>query len=594
METYVHAGRLFLRQVLSQRGYPEPFVRAVKPNNDNRPADREILRRAAENGKGIILCASLEDVDEEVRLFADVVSVISRPTSNQITATFRRHAHVLTKADEEMVASEPWERLVYAFQPGRPVKTALRRLRETTNKTPAPNRDSIASGPALADLSGLGPARDWGLELARDLADFKAGTISWDDVDTGALISGPPGTGKTLFAEALARTCGLPIIVTSAAQWQAAGYLNDHLKAMRECFRDAQSKEPALLFIDELDAIGSRTIRDSHNGDYKRQVINGLLELLDGFERRRGLVVIGATNHPENIDNAILRPGRLDRHFEISLPDAATRQQIFECHAGFSVPQDCEEVFARSTAGMSGAGLRQLVRDGRRAARRKNHKFKFEHVVEVAKVLIDLPIEYMKVAAIHEAGHAIVGIELGLPFQGIKITDKVSAEGIDSIGGALFNFPAFSLRTKSLILNQIAMYLGGIAAETVVFGEFTEGSAGHPLSDLGLATALATKLERRFGMGSTLMIDTFPEPDFSRLPANDYLLRAVVGETLDKEFKRAKKILDTRSQALHAIAEVLVKTHVMSTAEVRGVIRRYPVENDPVRGDARHDRAYPA
>jgi ATP-dependent Zn protease len=331
-----------------------------------------------------------------------------------------------------MVASETWERLVYAFQPGRPVKTALRRLRETAGRTPEPREASIVSGPTLADLSGLGPAKDWGIELARDLTDLKAGIISWDEVDTGALLSGPPGTGKTLFAEALARTCGLPIVVTSAAQWQAAGYLNDHLKAMRECFRDAQSRDTALLFIDEIDAIGSRTINDSRNGDYKRQVINGLLELLDGFERRKGLVVIGATNHPENIDNAILRPGRLDRHFEIPLPDATTRQQIFEFHAGFAVPQDHEKSFARSTAGMSGAGLKQLVKDGRRTARRQNHTFGFEHVAEVAKGLIELPREYVEVAAVHEAGHAIVGIELGLPFQEINITDTVCANGVES------------------------------------------------------------------------------------------------------------------------------------------------------------------
>jgi ATP-dependent Zn protease len=506
--------------------------------------------------------------------------MISKPTSNQITASFRRYAHVLTKADEAMVASETWERLVYAFQPGRPVKTALRRLRETAGRTPEPREASIVSGPTLADLSGLGPAKDWGIELARDLTDLKAGIISWDEVDTGALLSGPPGTGKTLFAEALARTCGLPIVVTSAAQWQAAGYLNDHLKAMRECFRDAQSRDTALLFIDEIDAIGSRTINDSRNGDYKRQVINGLLELLDGFERRKGLVVIGATNHPENIDNAILRPGRLDRHFEIPLPDATTRQQIFEFHAGFAVPQDHEKSFARSTAGMSGAGLKQLVKDGRRTARRQNHTFGFEHVAEVAKGLIELPREYVEVAAVHEAGHAIVGIELGLPFQEINITDTVCANGVESLGGTLFKFPAISLKTKSLILNQIAMYLGGIAAEILVFGEFTEGSAGHPLSDLGLATALATKVERSFGMGSTLMIDTFSENHLGRLPVNDHMSRAAVGELLDTELQRAKRILEARQSGLRAIADALLENHTMNAAQVRAVLSRHPAEGD--------------
>ncbi|WP_152009072.1 AAA family ATPase [Hoeflea sp. EC-HK425] len=575
IDTYVHAGQLFLRQILGQRGYIEPFVRAIKRIKNDKLTELEILRRAAQNGKSILLCANLDDVDEEVRLFADVVTTIPKPTTRQITATFRRYGHVLTKSDEEMIASEAWARLLYAFPPGRPVKAGLRRLRETSDRALVSKEACIATGPTLTDLSGMGPAKDWGLELARDIIDFKAGAILWDDVDTGALISGPPGTGKTLFAEALARSCGLPIVATSAAQWQATGYLNDLLKAMRECFREAQSKGTALLFIDELDAIGSRAINDSQHGDYKRQVINALLEILDGFERRTGVVVIGATNNPQNIDTALLRPGRLDRHFQIPLPDATERQRIFEFHAGFLIPRSHEEMFARTTAGMSGAGLKQLVRDGRRAARRRNQRFGFEHVSEAAKALIDLPIQYMKVAAVHEAGHAIIGIELGLPFQGVRITDKICAEGVDSLGGTLFNFSAMSLRTKSLILDQIAMYMGGIAAETLIFGEFTEGSGEHPLSDLGLATALATKLEGCFGMGGSLVIDIVHERDLHKLRANDYRLRAAVGAILDTEFDRAKEILDTRKDALLAIAEDLVKSHVMSVADVREALTRH-------------------
>ncbi|WP_422369862.1 AAA family ATPase [Hoeflea sp.] len=585
IDTYVHAGQLFLRQILGHSGFIEPFVRAIKRTKNDKLTELEILRRAAQNGKSILLCANLDDVDEEVRLFADVVATIPKPTIRQITATFRRYGHVLTKSEEQMIASEAWARLLYAFPPGRPVKAGLRRLRETSDRALVSKEVCIATGPTLTDLSGMGPAKDWGLELARDIIDFKAGAILWDDVDTGALISGPPGTGKTLFAEALARTCGLPIVATSAAQWQATGYLNDLLKAMRECFREAQSRGTALLFIDEIDAIGSRAINDSQHGDYKRQVINALLEMLDGFERRSGVVVIGATNHPQNIDPALLRPGRLDRHFEIPFPDAIARQRIFEFHAGFPVPQNHEEIFARMTAGMSGAGLKQLVRDGRRAARRQNHKFGFEHVSEVAKALIDLPIQYMKVAAVHEAGHAIIGIELGLPFHGVSITDKILAEGMDSLGGTLFSFSAITLKTKSLILDQIAMYMGGIAAETLIFGEFTEGSAEHPLSDLGLATALATKLEGCFGMGGSLVIDTVHERDLHKLRANDGRLRAAVGAILDTEFNRAKNILGSRNNALRAVAELLLEKHQISAAEVGTLLSRHPADKDPVGGD---------
>jgi ATP-dependent Zn protease len=474
-----------------------------------------------------------------------------------------------------MIASETWTRLVYAFPPDRPVLAGLRRLRETADRATV-QKVERGTGPTIADLSGLGAAGEWGLELARDLSDFKAGLIAWDELDSGALISGPPGTGKTLFAEALARTCTLPIVVASAAQWQAAGYLNDLLKAMRESFREAKSKEPALLFIDELDAIGNRAIHDSQHADYQRQVINGLLELLDGFDRRSGVIVIGATNHPENIDPAILRPGRLDRHFGMLLPDANTRKQIFEFHAGIPVPEDHEDRFTHSTAGMSGAGLKQLVRDGKRAARRAETSFGFEQVLEVAKPLIDLPVEHMRVVAFHEAGHAIVGVELGMELSGIGIRDKALAEGFHTLGGALFKQCNFPMKTRSFYLDLIAMYLGGLAAETLEFGEFTESGGGEPSSDLRVATVLATKLEACFGMGGTLAVDTVHDNELGLLRTNDARVRAAVTEILDSQFTRAKEILDLRKDALRSIANTLLKIRSMSAAEVREVLRQHP------------------
>lgn len=585
IDSYAHAGRMFLRRLSKRPGHADPFVRAVKQQKNGRPSDLDIYRRAAEDGRGILFCSSLDDVDEELRLFADVVATIPKPTPNQIAATFKRYDQVLTTLEERMIASESWTRLVYAFPPNRPVLAGLRRLRETAKRSPPPTLAPATTGPTLEDLSGLGPAGEWGLELARDLCDFKAGLIAWDDVDAGALISGPPGTGKTLFAEALARTCALPIVVVSAAQWQAAGYLNDLLKAMSASFQEAQSKGTALLFIDELDAIGSRAVNDSQNADYKRQVINGLLELLDGFDRRKGIVVIGATNHPEHIDSAILRPGRLDRHLVIPMPDPTTRKQIFQFHAGFAVSKEQEDQFARLTAGMSGAGIKQLVRDGRRIARRAGIPFGFGHVFEAAPPFIDLPFEIMRVAAFHEAGHAIVGLELGMELNGISITDKVLAEGVNALGGASFTRQAFPLQTRSFYLDLIAMYLGGIAAESLLFGQFTGPAASDLSSDLGMATALATKLEACFGMGGTLAIDIIHDRELGQFRALDLRVRTAVTETLNSQFTRAKEILDLRDYALRKIADTLMTARSMSAAEVSEVLGRQPGAYDDPPGD---------
>uniref|UniRef100_A0A7C1NZI3 AAA family ATPase n=1 Tax=Agrobacterium albertimagni TaxID=147266 RepID=A0A7C1NZI3_9HYPH len=413
-----------------------------------------------------------------------------------------------------------------------------------------------------------------------DLTQFNAGTLLWDEVDTGALIYGPPGTGKTLFVQALARTCGLPIVAASAARWQAAGYLNDLLKAMQESFLQAQSKAPALLFIDELDAIGSRSVNDSNHSDYKRQVINGLLELLDGFERRTGIVVIGATNNPENVDTALLRSGRLGRHLEIPLPDATARRQILQFKAGFPVPDEHSDAFARATTGMSGADLEQLVRDGRRSARLQGKPFNFGHIIEVAPRLVDLPAKQMRVVAFHEAGHAIVGVELGLDLQGVSINDQVIANERDTLGGVVFATPCFPMKTRSYLRDHISMYLAGIAAETLVFGEFTVGATGHPSSDLALATNLATKIEACYGMGATLAIDLAKENDLAPLRVADLSLRKAVKDLLDTEFQRAKTILRCRSDALNAIAEILLATQVMNAVEIRDVLEKYPARRE--------------
>lgn len=572
IDCYVEAGGLYLRQIVESGDYPSPLVREIEPPRKGRTPDRTVYRLAAENGKAILFCSSLDHVDEELKLFADLVEILRPPTPRQLIATFRRFGHSLTKSEECLVAAETWTRLIYAFPRERRIATGLRRLREAAERSSIPNTTHRHEGPSLEELSGLGMAKDWGMELALDIAHFKAGLISWDELDTGALISGPPGTGKTIYASALARTCGIPLVVASAAQWQAEGYLNDLLKAMRQSFKEAQKHPIALLFIDEIDAVGSREKGDSHNADYRRQVINGLLELLDGSERRTGVIVVGATNYPGDLDPALLRPGRLERHLEIPRPNAQTRAQIFEYHARLPVPCAHKEHFSRATSGMSGADIRQLVRDAKRVARRAQKSFEFADVTQVMKPLLPLPPEQMRRAAVHETGHAIVGSELGMHLQEIRIVDTFLDGRVNRLGGALFEQPAFAIRTKSFFLDNITMYLAGIAAEVLVYGEFTESVADSPSSDLALATALATRMEACFGMGNSLAIELLEDQDLSQLRARDLSLRNAVSDLLNQQFTRAKNILQRRHIALQQIAAALFNKKSISADMVRRVL----------------------
>ena len=229
-------------------------------------------------------------------------------------------------------------------------------------------KPAAARQPGFESLHGMPEALDWGRRLHRDLLDYRAGALSWEDVDHGLLLSGPPGVGKTRYAAALAVECGVPLVQGSLAAWQGSGegHLGHLLRAMASTFAEARRKAPCILFLDELDGVGDRRVM-RWNKDYSAQVVNALLEHLDGVAGRPGVVVVGATNFPGSIDAALRRAGRLDRHLRLSLPDADARALILAQYAGVA-PEDAREP-AIDMVGTSGADLEAVARDARRLAR---------------------------------------------------------------------------------------------------------------------------------------------------------------------------------------------------------------------------------
>lgn len=351
---------------------------------------------AHKNKRAIFIASPDYDLDDDDRLFSDAVLHLEPRKRRHAEATLRRAGLPPSDRDVDLLLSEPWPRLVKAFQDRRHPMLALERLRSHSS-VPAKPVPEVAkpTGPALADLHGYGRALEWGTQLAKDLADYKAGVLPWSDVDNGVLLSGPPGTGKTMFAAALANTCLVPIIYGSLSRWQEAGALDSHLKAMRASFAEAKEKAPSILFIDEIDTLGSRTDSD-RNGGYFRCVSASLLEQLDGFNRREGVVVIGACNFPDRLDPAIRRPGRLDRHIEIPLPDAQSRLSILGFHSGLVLDHSQAEKFSLTTDGLSGADIEQLVRDAKRQARRRLETLSGDHVVEQLPPATELPEEFLR------------------------------------------------------------------------------------------------------------------------------------------------------------------------------------------------------
>ncbi|CAH0340497.1 AAA family ATPase [Rhizobium sp. CECT 9324] len=351
-------------------------------------------------------------------------------------------------------------------------------------------------------------------------------------------------------------TNSVELVAGSLGQWQANGHLGDTLKAMRGAFTRAKKAAPAILFIDELDSFGDRTKFAGDNRDYSTQVVNALLEQIDGVEGRDGVVVIGATNNVGQIDRAILRSGRLDRHIEIGLPNGADRMAILAEHLQCGVTATELEVLKVATNDMSGADLAKAAREARRIARLARRAVTVDDVRASLPPVMQIEGELRRYIAIHESGHTIVGTHLGHGiYLGTEIASVVNPQATNLRGGAAyFDMPSFVRRDRQYHLDQITVMVAGLAAEELILGCFADGGA----SDLAAATRIATLMEARYGMGQTLRHSAVIEDEaLERLRQLDRPLAERVHRTLQDQFDRAKAILSQRMSFLDVVTQEL-------------------------------------
>lgn len=489
--------------------------------------------------------------------------------------------------EDEIVLTANWLDLATIFRKGRSPRQSVARLKAMMRQRRSDDSEKPALDGAakLRSLHGYGEATGWGLDVVRDLAAYKAGTIPWADVERGLLLFGGPGTGKTTFGRKLAEACGVPFFHGSYSSWQSAGHQGEMLGAMRKTFETAVKHAPCILLIDELESF-TRRDRKHHHSDYMRGVVNGLLELLDGVDGREGVVVIGASNAPDEIDVAILRAGRIDTHVEITAPDGDARCHILEDYIRWPIPESARAEIGEKTEGLTGADLEKVARGIRRAHKHDGKQMDVDLLRSFLPSFIQIPPDRLYAAAVHECGHAVVALCHQRTITRIRLVDRIlEGAGTVSIGTVEFERDKFRRRTPQHLLEEIAVMFGGIAAEgEIVDGGHDNGAGGGDRSDLVIATDLATTYEAIYGMGETLVSERLGDPEYlAHLRRQNFVLWNRIDKLLNQQLKATQDLVARHRDVIEALAGRLLRMKSMSGDEVLAFLQ----ENGLSVGEAR-------
>lgn len=441
------------------------------------------------------------------------------------------------------------------------------------------------------DVAGLDEAKEEVIEVVDFLKNPKKYTALGGKIPKGVLLVGPPGTGKTLLAKAVAGEAEVPFFTISGSDFVEM-FVGVGASRVRDLFRQAREKAPCIIFIDEIDAIGRARGRNSVQGgnDERENTLNQLLVEMDGFSSEKGVILMAATNRPDVLDSALLRPGRFDRQIGIDRPDLNGREQIFKVHLKHIKVSSAvnAEILAEMTPGFAGAEIANVCNEAALIAARHNKKkvdmddfnYALDKVIgglEKKNKLIS-PSE-KKVIAYHEAGHAICGWFLEHASPLVKVT--IVPRGIGTLGYAQYLPKEEYITSTDQLLDRMCMTFGGRAAESIIFGKVSTGAQ----NDLDQITKMAYSMIAIYGMNDNvgnvsfygLQKDQINKPYSEETSA---LIDSEVRRMVQLQFERAKELLQKHRNELEILAQELLDKEVVVKSDLEKLIgpRPYPEE----------------
>ena len=453
-----------------------------------------------------------------------------------------------------------------------------------------------STGIRFADVAGEDEAK----ELLSEIVDFLHDPEKYRQIGAklpkGALLVGPPGTGKTLLAKAVAGEANVPFFSIAGSEFVEM-FVGRGAAKVRDLFKQANEKAPCIVFIDEIDTIGKKRDGQIGGNDEREQTLNQLLTEMDGFDGSKGVVVLAATNRPDSLDPALLRPGRFDRRIPVELPDLQGRIEILKVHAKkIRLAEDVNfEPIAKTAAGASGAELANIVNEAALRAVRSGRQFATqEDLQESVEVVIAgyqkksrvLSDQEKKIVAYHETGHALVAAlqSHSAPVQKITIIPRTSG----ALGYTLqVDEGDHFLMSREELLNKIATYTGGRAAEELVFHSVTTGAS----NDIEQATKLARAMISRFGMSEEFGFVAFEtvsnqylggDASLACSPETQARMDQKVTELVSQQYRRAVELLRANEGKLHQLAGYLYEHETITGEEFMEILSQSSPELDPL------------